>query len=141
MIHVASAEAVQLHSGCAVTEIAPFPPEDTIESEGASSDTWHFTGDGPVDVLDLDSHPIDAIARPRKSDGPSFEKEITVGPRGTGLSRSAVRSCPERLTSCNVRATRGAGLALNRFGFWIHSVLTIEENVALVTGGSAVFER
>ena len=125
MIHVASAEAVRLHSSCAVTEIAPFPPEDTIESEGASSDTWHFTGDGPVDVLDLDSHPIDAIARPRKSDGPSFEKEITVGPRGTGcpdpllarVSRLSGRGGPVRVLLRDAWLyLRGAGGV--KFGEW-----------------------
>ena len=63
VIQVASDEAVQLHSGCADTVMASLPPAASIEFEGASSDTWHFTGDGPVEVLDLDSHPMVAIAR------------------------------------------------------------------------------
>jgi hypothetical protein len=79
---VASDEAVQLHSGCADTEIAALPPEGTIESGGASRDTWHFTGEGPVEVLDLDSHPRVAIARPRASDDPRVDNEFTLGHRG-----------------------------------------------------------
>ena len=79
---MASDEALHPHSGCAVTEIAPFPPEDAIESEGAARDTWHFTGDGPVEVLDVDSHPIVAITRPTASDGPRLVNEITAGHRG-----------------------------------------------------------
>ena len=70
MIQVAPDEAVQLHSGCAVTAMAPLPPAGSIESDGASSDTWHFSGDGPVEVLDVDPQPMVAIARPRRSDGP-----------------------------------------------------------------------
>jgi hypothetical protein len=68
--HVVSDEAVQLHSGGAVTAMASLPPAASIVFDGASTDTWHFTGDGPVDVLDLDSHPRLAIARPSTSDGP-----------------------------------------------------------------------
>ena len=78
MIQLASDDAVHAHSGGAVTETALLPPEDTIESEGASSDTWHFTGDGPVDVLDLESHPMVAMARPRRSDGPRVDNDITL---------------------------------------------------------------
>jgi len=82
VIQLASDDAVHAHSGGAVTETALLPPEDTIESEGASSDTWHFTGDGPVDVLDLESHPLAAIARTRTSDGPRVDSELTAGHRG-----------------------------------------------------------
>jgi len=69
LIHAASDEAVQLHSGCADTVTAFLPPAASIE-DGASSDTWHFTGEGPVDVLDVESHPIKVTARPSTSVGP-----------------------------------------------------------------------
>jgi len=68
VIHVALDEAVQLHSGCADTVMAFFPPAGSIELEGASSDTWHFTGDGPVDVLDSDPQPMVVMARASRSD-------------------------------------------------------------------------
>ena len=70
MIHVAPDEAVQVHSGCADTVMASFPPAGSIELEGASSDTWHFTGVGPVDVLDSDPHPLVTIASASAREGP-----------------------------------------------------------------------
>ena len=69
VLQVAPDVAVQLHSGCADTVTAAVPPAASIEFEGASSDTWHFTGVGPVDVLDSDPHPMVANASASTSEG------------------------------------------------------------------------
>ena len=55
----------KLHSGCADTVMASLPPVDIDRVRRRLRDTWHFTGDGPVEVLDLDSQPRDRDGQPK----------------------------------------------------------------------------
>src|SRR5262245_8429653 len=54
VIHAASEEADQAHSGCVVTPtVAVSPPELTGEP-GAATVTAHLAGEGPVDVATVE---------------------------------------------------------------------------------------
>ena len=56
MTQFTSVDAVQLHSGCVVTDTFPGPPLASIELEDVRSETGHLTGDGPVATLVEDPH-------------------------------------------------------------------------------------
>jgi hypothetical protein len=58
MIHVASDDAVQAHSGCVVTVIAPVPPAASSSAPCAVTATWHLSDAGPVtDTVDVEPQP------------------------------------------------------------------------------------
>jgi predicted kinase len=61
VIQLALVDAVHAHSGCVLTVTELFPPAASIMA-GAVSATWHLTGSGPADTVDVVSHPAAAIA-------------------------------------------------------------------------------
>ena len=60
VIQLALVDAVHAHSGCVLTVIALFPPAASIIG-GAVSATWHLTGSGPAETVDVVSQPAAAI--------------------------------------------------------------------------------
>jgi hypothetical protein len=65
VIQVALVDAVQAHSGRAVTVIALLPPAASSMAGGATV-TWHLTGVGPDDVSDDVSQPATIAAAATK---------------------------------------------------------------------------
>ena len=63
MIHAASDEADQAHSGCVVIPIAVLAPLELTGEAGGARVTEHFVGDGPVDVATVEPHPAAAQAK------------------------------------------------------------------------------
>jgi hypothetical protein len=60
-IQLALVEAVQAHSGSAVTVIELLAPAAS-SIPGAATETWHLTGLGPVVTVDEVSHPAATMA-------------------------------------------------------------------------------
>jgi len=68
VIQVELDDAVHVHSGSVDTVTAFLPPPASIDVEGALRETWHFTGEGPVEVDDFDSHATAVSARMTAND-------------------------------------------------------------------------
>jgi hypothetical protein len=54
LIHAASEEADQAHSGCVVTPTVAVSPLALTEEAGTARVTAHFAGEGPVDVATVE---------------------------------------------------------------------------------------
>lgn len=62
MIHAASDEADQAHSGCVLIPMVVLAPLELTGEAGGVRATVHFVGDGPVDVATVEPHPAAAQA-------------------------------------------------------------------------------
>lgn len=60
-IQLALVDAVHAHSGCVLTVIELFPPAASIIA-GLVSATWHLTGSGPAETVEVVSQLVAAIA-------------------------------------------------------------------------------
>src|SRR4030095_9432926 len=77
-------DAVHAHSGSAVTVIELLAPAAS-NIAGAATETWHLTGVGPVETVDVVSQPAATIAQTRDSNA-ATNRRVFAGTRSASGS-------------------------------------------------------
>jgi hypothetical protein len=85
VIQLTSEETLHEHSRGAVTVTLPVPPLASREEVGVVSETWHFAGEGLVEMLEEDPQALVVIAS---------AKPIAGYHRGRASRRRFIQSTP-----------------------------------------------